>query len=308
MSLLVALPDREMLDRLGTPPEGVELTVWALGSEPVDRTFDLLVLPYMIAPTALAGLAGQAASVVQSQMLGFDGVAANLPPGPLYCNAVGVHEAATAELALALTLAGQRGLPDFVRAADSGEWAHRRYPGLTMQRVLVLGAGGVGGEVARRLVPFDVDLVRVARTARVDELGSVHGWEELDELLPTAHVVVLAVPLSDATRGLVDDAFLGRMRPDALLVNVARGAVVDTDALTRAVESRRVRAAVDVTDPEPLPPQHPLWRLPGALISPHVGGDIGSMNLRIDRLVGEQIELLRTGQPPKNVVVGGWQQ
>ena len=305
MSILVAVPDRAMLERLGPQPAGVELTVWALGSEPLDRRFDLLVLPYMIAPAELAGLAGQAVSVVQSQMLGFDGVEHHLPPALAYCNAVGVHEAATAELALALMLASQRGLPDFVRAAGSGSWAHVRYPGLTMQRVLVLGAGGVGREVARRLQPFDVDLVRVARTARTDDTGPVHSWDELDGLLPTAHAVVLAVPLDDATRGLVDDAFLGRMMPGALLVNVARGAVVDTDALTRAVADGRVRAAIDVTDPEPLPPQHPLWRLPGALVSPHVGGDIGSMNLRIDRLVREQIDLLRTGQPPKNVVVGG---
>jgi phosphoglycerate dehydrogenase-like enzyme len=304
MSLLVAVPDRAMLDRLGEQTDGVELTVWALGSPPTDRAFDLLVLPYMIVPAALSGLEGQAVSVVQAQMLGFDGVADHLPRGLVYCNAVDVHEAATAELALALILASQRGLPDFVRAAGSGTWAHERYPGLAMQRVLVLGAGGVGNEVARRLAPFDVELVRMARTARTDELGRVHGWDELDTLLPAADVVVLAVPLSDATRGLVDDAFLGRMARDALLVNVARGPVVDTDALTRAVAAGLVRAAVDVTDPEPLPPRHPLWNLPGALISPHVGGDVGSMSRRMDRLVREQIALLSAGEPPKNIVVG----
>ena len=304
MSLLVAVPDRAMLERLGAI-DGVELTVWALGSPPVDRSFDLLVLPYMIQPPALAGLDGQAVAVVQAQMLGFDGVAERLPAGLVYCNAVDVHEAATAELALALILASQRGLPAFVRAAGSGAWAHERYPGLAMQRVLVLGAGGVGNEVARRLVPFDVDVVRVARTARTDDLGPVHGWDEVDALLPAADVVVLAVPLDDTTRGLVDDAFLGRMAPDALLVNVARGPVVDTDALVRAVSAGLVRAAVDVTDPEPLPPRHPLWNLPGVLISPHVGGDVGSMSRRMDRLVREQIARLLAGEPPKNIVVGG---
>ena len=305
MSILVGLPDSEMLERLGPQPHGVEVTVWALGSEPVDRRFDLLVLPYMIPPTALSGLTEQAVSVVQAQMLGFDGVAEYLPPGVVYCNAVDVHEAATAELALALILASQRGIPDFVRAGDSGVWAHERYPGLAMQRVLVLGAGGVGRQVAQRLAPFDVDLMRFARTARSDDLGDVHGWDTLVDHLPMADVVVLAVPLSDSTRGLVDDDFLARMKRDALLVNVARGPVVDTDALTRAVERGHVRAAIDVTDPEPLPPQHPLWQLPGVLISPHVGGDVGSMSRRMDRLVREQIDLLRASRPPKNVVVGG---
>jgi phosphoglycerate dehydrogenase-like enzyme len=303
MSLLVAVPDAAMLERLGSLPAGVESTVWALGSDPVDDRFDLLVLPYMIPARALAGLAGQAATVVQGQMLGFDGVADNLPPGHIYCNAVEVHEAATAELVLALILAAQRGIPAFVHAADGGAWAHARYPGLAMQRVLLLGVGGVGRQTAQRLEPFDVDLVRVARTARRDEFGEVHGWSELEALLPTADIVVLAVPLNDSTRGLVDDAFLGAMKHDALLVNVARGPVVDTDALTRAVASRRVRAAVDVTDPEPLPAGHPLWKLPGALISPHVGGDVASMSRRMDRLVREQIALLLAGEQPRNVVV-----
>ena len=303
-TLHVTVPDEQWVERLADL-EGVDLSVWDFSTPQPERHVDLAVRPYTVAASGLEQLDPARLSVIQSQALGFDGVAETLQDGITYCNAVGVHEAATAELALALMLASQRGLPDFVRAAGSGSWAHVRYPGLTMQRVLVLGAGGVGREVARRLQPFDVDLVRVARTARTDDTGPVHSWDELDGLLPTAHVVVLAVPLDDATRGLVDDAFLGRMMPGALLVNVARGAVVDTDALTRAVADGRVRAAIDVTDPEPLPPQHPLWRLPGALVSPHVGGDIGSMNLRIDRLVREQIDLLRTGQPPKNVVVGG---
>lgn len=303
MTLLVAVPDATMLERLKPLPAGVESIVWTLGSKPVDRCFDLLVLPYMIPAAALAGLAGQAAAVVQAQMLGFDGVADHLPQGHVYCNAVDVHEAATAELVLTLILASQRGIPDFVRAADAGGWAHERYPGLAMQRVLLLGVGGVGRQTAQRLAPFDVDLVRIARTARHDEFGDVRGWGELDALLPTADIVVLAVPLDDSTRGLVDDAFLGAMKDGALLVNVARGPVVDTDALTRAVASGRVRAAVDVTDPEPLPAGHPLWALPGALISPHVGGDVDSMSRRMDRLVREQIALLLAGEPPKHVVV-----
>jgi len=303
MALVIAVPDAAMRDRLSPPPPGVNLRVWALGDEPVEQRFDLLVLPYMIPAPALSGLAGQEATVVQAQMLGFDGVAEHLPPGHVYCNAVDVHEAATGELALALILASQRGLPDFVTAAARGEWAHARYPGLALSSVLVLGTGGVGRQVAERLAPFDVELTRVARSTREDDLGTVHGWNDLNALLPHADIVVLAVPLNDSTRGLVDDDFLGRMAADSLLVNVARGPVVDTDALTRAVESGRIRAAMDVTDPEPLPATHPLWILPGALISPHVGGDVGSMSRRMDRLVREQIEALLIGHEPKNIVL-----
>jgi len=303
MALVVAVPDADMRDRLSPPPPGVEIRVWALGDAPIDAPFDLLVLPYMIGAPALSGLAGQRATVVQAQMLGYDGVADHLPAGHAYCNAVDVHEAATGELALALILASQRGLPNFVTAATRGEWAHARYPGLALSRVLVLGTGGVGRQVAERLAPFDVELTRIARSAREDDLGTVHGWSELDSLLPQADIVVLAVPLDDSTRGLVDDDFLGRMAPGALLVNVARGPVVDTDALTRAIESGRIRAAMDVTDPEPLPADHPLWTLPGVLISPHVGGDVGSMSRRMDRLVREQIDLLLAGDEPKNVVL-----
>ncbi|TBN57686.1 hydroxyacid dehydrogenase [Glaciihabitans arcticus] len=301
--LLVAVPDAAMRDRLSPPPPGVELVVWALGSPPSDRRFDLLVLPYMIGAPSLGGLAGQDAAVVQAQMLGYDGVADHLPAGNVYCNAVDVHEAATGELALALILASQRGIPEFVTAARDGEWAHERYPGLAMQTVLLLGTGGVGRQVALRLAPFDVELLRVGRSARTDDLGTVHAWDDVDELLPKADIVVLAVPLDDSTRGLVDDSFLAAMAPGALLVNVARGPVVDTAALTRAVTAGRVRAAMDVTDPEPLPPEHALWTLPGVLISPHVGGDVGSMSRRMDRLVREQVALLLDGSPPKNVVV-----
>jgi len=302
MTVIVAVPDTEMRDRL-SPPPGVELVVWPLGAPPTDTTFDLLVLPYMIAAPALHGLAGQKASYVQAQMLGYDGVEEHLPPGYVYCNAVDVHEAATAELTLALILSSQRGIPDFVTAARDGVWAHERYPGLAMQRVLVLGTGGVGRQIAQRLVPFDVELVRVARSARHDDFGEVHAWDELETLLPQADIVVLAVPLNDSTRGLVDDEFLGRMASGSLLVNVARGPVVDTAALTRAVEAGRIRAAMDVTDPEPLASDHPLWTLPGVLISPHVGGDVGSMSRRFDRLVLEQIDRILSGNSPKNVVV-----
>jgi phosphoglycerate dehydrogenase-like enzyme len=303
MTLRLAVPDADMLARLADLGDGVDASVWAPGSPPVDTPFDLLVLPYMIPASALDTLADQQATVIQAQMLGYDGIADHLPAGRVYCNAVDVHEAATGELAVALMLAAQRGIPDFVRAADAATWRHARHPGLALQRVLLLGAGGVGRQLAQRLLPFDVDLVRVARTHRADDLGEVEAWGDLPGLLPTADIVVLAVPLDDSTRGLVDAAFLDAMKHGALLVNVSRGPVVDTDALVRATASGRIRAALDVTDPEPLPDGHPLWTTPGVLVSPHVGGDVGSMSRRMDRLVREQVALLLAGEEPKNVVL-----
>jgi phosphoglycerate dehydrogenase-like enzyme len=143
----------------------------------------------------------------------------------------------------------------------------------------------------------------MATTARTDELGAVHAVSELAELLPEADVVLLAVPLTPATTRLVDAGFLSSMKPGALLVNVSRGAVVDTDALVASARDGRVRAALDVTDPEPLPADHPLWTTPGILISPHVGGDSTAMAPRMERLIREQAVRLVRGEEPLNVVL-----
>ena len=132
----------------------------------------------------------------------------------------------------------------------------------------------------------------------------MHGFDELEDLLPAVDVVVVIVPLTEQTRGLVDRDFLARMRQGALLVNVARGPVVDTDALLDALREGRVHAALDVTDPEPLPEDHPLWRAPNLLVSPHVGGASTAMEPRAYRLVREQLERFAAGQPLENVMAG----
>ena len=148
-------------------------------------------------------------------------------------------------------------------------------------------------------------MTRVASTARMDERGQVHGIAELPALLPVHDIVVVGVPLSDSTRHLIDDAFLAAMPDGALVVNVARGPVADTDALVRHTASGRIRAALDVTDPEPLPQDHPLWQAPGVIISPHVGGASSAMRPRMGRLLQRQIELMLAGEPPVNVVLNG---
>jgi phosphoglycerate dehydrogenase-like enzyme len=302
-TITVAVPDEQMLARLAPVPDGVELVVWTTDDSPLDRPIDLLVLPYSTSSDALPRLADSTVSVVQSQSLGYDGVTDALPPGIAYCNAVGVHEGPTAELAVGIILASERGLDVMARTQPSGAWDRQWYPGLIGRSVLIIGVGGVGGAVEKRLVPFDATITRVARTARADESGPIHSMDSLPELLPLADVVVLAVPLTTETSGLVSGDFLDRMKPGALLVNVSRGAIVDTAALTERVRSGQVRAALDVMDPEPLPADHPLWTLPGVVITPHVGGFVWSMTNRIDPIVRRQIDRLRNGLPPLDVVV-----
>jgi phosphoglycerate dehydrogenase-like enzyme len=299
MTLIVAVPDEAMKTRLATGVgDGVDLLVWRPGDAPLDRIIDLLVMPYTVSYESLRDLGGRVRHI-QSQSLGFDGANQAVPAGVTFSNAVGVHEAPTAEMAMTLILASQRGWPDVGRNQDSQKWDRPMWPGLIGQRVLLIGVGGIGREFALRIAGFDATLTRVARTARDD----IHGIDELPRLLPNADIVVLAIPLNDETRGLVNDAFLDRLPAGALIVNVSRGPIVDTAALVSHVRSGAIRSALDVVDPEPLPAGHPLWSLPGSLLSPHLGGAVRSMNARVDPLVLAQIERLSRGEHPGNVVI-----
>nr|WP_307795113.1 2-hydroxyacid dehydrogenase [Actinacidiphila acididurans] len=265
------------------------------------------VVPYMQGPTAGALPLPHMRSVrvVQTLSAGVDNIAPHLgqlPPGVSLCNARGVHEASTAELALTLTLASLRGIPRFVRGQDNEKWYAGFYPALADRRVLIVGYGSIGAAVEDRLVPFECEVVRVARGARSTARGPVHALDELPALLPHADVVILTTPLTEQTRGLVNAPFLAAMKDGALLVNMARGPVVDTKALLAETESGRLTAALDVTDPEPLPAGHPLWHAPGVLISPHVGGSTSAFLPRAERLVRGQLERFAAGLPLENVV------
>ncbi|RZS68801.1 phosphoglycerate dehydrogenase-like enzyme [Agromyces ramosus] len=308
--LLVTLPGatlrRELERTPGGVPDGVELREWGLaGPPPVEpgTRIDLVVPPYMGAADRLGALDGVDVGLVQSQSIGYDDVPGALPPGHVFANAASVHETSTAELALALVLAAQRGIPDFVRAASEGRWAPARHESLADRRVLLLGYGGVGRAIEERLAPFEVELTRVASRARDDESGRIHGIDELPQLLPAAEVVIVAVPLNDATTGLVDREFLAAVPDGALVVNIARGRVADTDAVLAEARAGRLRFALDVTDPEPLPQGHPLFALPNVLISPHVGGASTAMMPRMARLLRRQIERMLRGEAPLNVVL-----
>ncbi|HEX6247382.1 MAG TPA: 2-hydroxyacid dehydrogenase [Nocardioidaceae bacterium] len=238
--------------------------------------------------------------VVQTVTAGVDHVRPHLPEGVLLCNGKGIHDASTAELTVGLVIASLRGIPGFVRAQDRGRWEPVTARSLADRTVMIVGYGAIGAAIEERLSGFEVDLVRVARRPR----EGVHGLDELDRLLPHADVVILIVPITDQTRGMVDRDFLARMKDDALLVNVARGPVVDTDALVEALRTRRIHAALDVTDPEPLPEGHPLWSAPNLLVSPHVGGASSAMWPRAYRLVRAQLERFAAGEPLVNVMSG----
>jgi phosphoglycerate dehydrogenase-like enzyme len=167
---------------------------------------------------------------------------------------------------------------------------------------MILGYGAIGAAVEQRLAPFDVEVLRVARHAR----AGVHAVEELGSLLGTADIVVVLLPLTPATRGLLDGDLLALLRPGALLVNAARGPIVDTAALVELLEAGRVRAALDVTAPEPLPAGHPLWDAPGVLITPHFAGDTPAAERRAFALVGEQVRRYIRSEPLANVVKDGY--
>jgi phosphoglycerate dehydrogenase-like enzyme len=274
------------------PPSGADLLVASLDAN--------LVLD------AIAHLPGL--RVVQTTSAGVDRWIGRLPPDVTLCDASGVHDVGVAEWVVAAILAVYRRLPFFVDAQRRAEWLEDgqreavRGEELNGARVLILGFGSIGRAVAERLQPFGCEVVGVARRAR----EGVHGLDELSGLLPSADVVVVLLPLTQATRGLVGADVLARMKRGALLVNAARGPIVDTDALLAALRDGRIRAALDVTDPEPLPPDHPLWSAPGALITPHVAGDVRGELERAWRFVGEQIGRLERGEPLANVVVEGY--
>ena len=306
---VVTLPDQEWIDHVG-PVEGVEMVPWDLVGEPQrGDEIELVVPPYMVDHRRFGRLSvPPRLRMVQLLTAGYDHVVPYVPPGVQLANGAGVHDASTAELAMTLTLASLRGIPDFVAAQWRSQWLPAKYwPSLADMRVLILGYGGIGVELARRLSGFEVTLTAVASRARAgDELvASVHGVDELATLLPEHDVVIVMVPLSDATTGLVDRDFLAAMPDGALLVNVSRGKVVDTQALLEATSTGRIRAALDVTDPEPLPVDHPLWGAPGVLISPHVGGASTAFLPRAVALLREQIGAFAGGRPLRNVVYTG---
>ncbi len=243
--------------------------------------------------------------VVQTMSAGVDRIVDRIPEGVTLCNASGAHDIAVAEWVVMATLAVRRGLPAHVFHQRESRWVRpegESSDDLVGRRVVIVGHGSIGREVEERLLPFEVTVERVARHPR----EGVSGVDRLPELLSTADVVVILLPLTPETEKFVNADFLAYMRPGALLVNAARGKIVDTDALMEAVRSRGLRAALDVTDPEPLPDGHPLWAMDGVLITPHIAGSVDRAYERAWRLVADQVRRYVKGEPLMNVVSEGY--
>ena len=240
--------------------------------------------------------------VIQTLSAGVDRLAPIVPAGVTLCDARGTRDVAVAEWVLAAILACTRTLPELRDRQPHKCSRWRRSEELAGSTVMILGHGAIGTAVEARLAPFEVEVIRVARSAR----PGVHPVQELRSLLAAADVVVVLLPLTAETTGLLDADALGCLRPGALLVNAARGPIVDTAALLQLLLAGRIRAALDVTDPEPLPAEHPLWDAPGVLLTPHFAGDTLAAERRAFALVGEQVRRYMRGEELVNVVRGGF--
>jgi phosphoglycerate dehydrogenase-like enzyme len=252
-------------------------------------------------PALLKQLPG--VKVVQSFSAGVDRLLPMIPPGVVLCSAVGVHDVAVSEWVMAVILTMVRRIPEFIDLQRRGEW--RRdiadpIDDLDGKTVLVLGYGSIGKAVAQRLAPFGARVVGVAQHAREDAESA----DALPRLLPEADIVVDLLPSAPDTQKFVDGKFLARMKPGALFVNAGRGGTVDTDALLESLRAGHIRAALDVTDPEPLPSDHPLWHAPNVLITPHVAGTVARWESRAFRFAGEQLRRYAAGQPLLGVRTG----
>jgi len=305
LSMLVLVP--RALGALAERVPQVPVRVWDPGDPLEDWLEDttFFVPPYAVGAAALEPIARMPRlEVVQVLTAGIDRVREVVPAHVTLCNAKGLHDDATAELAVALLLASVRGFGEFASAQREGRWHRLVRPSLAGSTVAIVGYGAIGQAIERRLEPFGVSIVRAARSPRLQPM--VLALDELAEHLPSVDAVVLAVPLTDETRHLVDAAFLARLHDGAVVVNVARGPIVDTDALVAELASGRLRAALDVTDPEPLPDHHPLWHLPNALITPHVGGDVAGLTPRALALVERNVRRYAAGRSLLNVVQGSY--
>jgi phosphoglycerate dehydrogenase-like enzyme len=299
--VVVCLPDLPERPLMGELPANVEVVLIPPDPAPVPDLAQVdLIVPIGRAREPLFEVlrAPGRLRVIQTLSAGVDWLVGRVPDGVIVCNARGVYDGPLAEWVVGAILAFQRGLVPARDAQAKGDWASFEPDELAGRRVVILGFGSIGTAVAERLRPFGVEIVGVARTRR----DGIHGLEDLDDLLPGAEILVDLLPLTGETLGFLDARRLGLLPDGALLVNAGRGRTVETPALVRELERGRLRAALDVTDPEPLPPGHPLWTLPNALITPHIAGDSAATAARAFALAGDQVRRFASGQPLLNEV------
>jgi phosphoglycerate dehydrogenase-like enzyme len=300
------------------PPEAEIVRIPRHATEILD--VDIWILPFARKEARETFSRLRGVKVVQSMMAGVDWIVPWLPPGTVLCDGRGIHDISASEWVLTAILASLKRFPLYRDMQVREEWRGQasvtdgflnesgaqvgQYQvlgeDLAGKTVLIVGYGSIGAAIEARLGPFGVKILRVARSAKARP--EVHAVGELRRLLPEADVVVVVVPLTEETQGLIGADEIGLMKPGCLLVNAARGPVVVTDALVEALQSHRIRAVLDVTDPEPLPAGHPLWSAPGCLITPHVGGSTPEFIHRAFRFGADQVRRYLAGEPLENVV------
>ncbi|WP_091528872.1 2-hydroxyacid dehydrogenase [Microlunatus soli] len=304
--------EAEARRRLGELPDGIEIDIFNGGEPPasVDEV-EFYVDPYLSTDRAawerLATM--PRLKVVQTLTAGFEHIQRYVPDGVTLCNAAGLHDASTAELAIALSLAVGRRLDEYARNQTTGDWQFGWGNSLADKRVTIIGYGHIGQAIERRLTGFEVgSITRVARSARTETNADGHpvpvqAIDDLPSILPDTDVLILIIPATPQTEKLIDAAALALLPDGAQLINVGRGKLVDTDALLAEAETGRITAGLDVTDPEPLPVDHRLWTTPGVLISPHVGGASSAFQPRADALTADQLRRYAAGDSLKNVII-----
>ena len=300
------------------PPEAKVVRIPRQPSEALEVDFWILPFARKVAEGVLPHLRG--VKVAQVMMAGVEWVLPWMPKEIVLCDGRGVHDISVSEWVLTAILASMKRFPLYRDLQRQQKWrvnAAASDPFLTLdgvhagqyellcedlegKTVLIVGYGSIGAAIEGRLRPFNVPILRVARTRR--EEPKVYAAGDLHQLLPQADIVVLIVPLTEQTRSLIGAAELALMKPGALLINAARGPVVDTKALVSALQTQTLRAVLDVTDPEPLPPGHPLWSAPNCMITPHIGGSTPEFIHRAFQFGAQQVRRFVAGEKLENVV------
>jgi len=301
-TVVVSLPDVPERVHMGVFPANVDVRLVPPEPEPVPDLAEVeLIVPGARTRDPLLELldgGGGRLLVIQTTSAGVDWLIGRVPEHVMVCNARGVYDAPLAEWVVGAILAMQRGLVQSRDAQARRDWDAIDPPELSGRRVVILGIGSIGTAIADRLRPFGVEVVGVGRTAR----DGVRGLADLDDVLRDADILVDILPLTSETQGLLDARRLGLLPDGALVVNAGRGRTIETAALVEELQAGRLRAALDVTDPEPLPPDHPLWALPNVLITPHMAGDSPGSTIRAFELAGDQIRRFAASEPLINEV------
>ena len=238
--------------------------------------------------------------IVQYSQAGYDDILPHIPNNVILCNASGLHDVSTSELAIGLAIASRRGFTQFIDNQKKGLWHRQTKPTLADSHVGIVGYGHIGKRIASLLEEFETKVTPFSRSGND---GAVK-ISEFDNFLPDLDVIILILPLTHESKHFINADRIKKMKDGATLINVARGAIVDTNALIAELHTGRITAGLDVTDPEPLPEGHPLWSAPNLIITPHVGGDSAAFDPRARKMVEEQLERLAQSKPLLNQITG----